>query len=67
MCVNFRLPPPLYPLPPFFPSLISLMVSVDVQHSVYFVMLDNTEKNIVAVTKPNQKPMLDNMDKRLWL
>ena len=29
-------PPPPYPLPPFSPSLISLMVSVDVKHHVYF-------------------------------
>ena len=27
-------PPPPYPLPPFSPCLISLMVSVDVKHSV---------------------------------
>ena len=28
-------PPPPYPLPPFSPSLINLMVSVDVQYHVY--------------------------------
>ena len=31
------LPPPPYPLPPFSPSLISLMVSVDVKHHVYLL------------------------------
>ena len=30
-------PPPPYPLPPFSPSLISLMVSVDVKHHVYLL------------------------------
>ena len=29
--------PPPYPLPPFSPSLISLMVTVDVEHHVYFL------------------------------
>ena len=32
-----RLPPPPYPLPSFSPSLISLMVSVDVKHHVYLL------------------------------
>ena len=32
---NLLLPQTLYPLPPFPPSLISLMVSVDVKHHVY--------------------------------
>ena len=32
---NLPLPPPPYPLPPLSPSLISLMVSVDVKHHVY--------------------------------
>ena len=34
---NFPLPPPPYPIPhpPFSPSLMSLMVSVDVKHHVY--------------------------------
>ena len=32
---NLPLPPPPYPLPPFSPSLINLMVSVDVKHYVY--------------------------------
>ena len=27
----------LYPIPPFFPSLISLMVSVDVKRHVYLL------------------------------
>ena len=29
--------PPQYPFPPFSPSLISLMVSVDVKHHVYLL------------------------------
>ena len=33
---NLPLPPPPYPLSPFSPSLISLVVSVDVKHHVYF-------------------------------
>ena len=33
------LPPPPYPLAPFTPSLISLMVSVDVKHHVYLLTL----------------------------
>ena len=33
---NLPLPPPPYPPLPFPPSLISLMVSVDVKHHVYF-------------------------------
>ena len=33
--ISLPLPPPLYPIPPFSPSLISLMVSVDVKHHVY--------------------------------
>ena len=31
------LPTPPYPLPPFYPSLISLMVSVDVKHHVHLL------------------------------
>ena len=34
---NLPLPPPPYPLAPFSPSLISLMVSVDVRHHVYLL------------------------------
>ena len=34
---DLPLPPPPYPLPLFSPSLISLMVSVDVKHSVYLL------------------------------
>ena len=34
---NLPLPPPPYPLPPISPSLISLMVSVDVKHHVYLI------------------------------
>ena len=34
---NLPLPPPPYPLPPIFPSLISLMISVDVKHHVYLL------------------------------
>ena len=34
---NLPLPPPPYPLSPFSPSLISLMVSVDVKHHVYLL------------------------------
>ena len=33
------LPPSPYPLPPFSPSLISLMVSVHVKHHVYLLSL----------------------------
>ena len=36
MSLSPPLPPP-YPLPPFSPSLISLMVSVDVKHPVYLL------------------------------
>ena len=35
---NLPIPPPPYPLPHFFPSLISVMVSVDVKHYVYELM-----------------------------
>ena len=35
ICIYSPLPPPPYPLPSFSPSLISLMVSVDVEHHVY--------------------------------
>ena len=38
---NLPLPPPPYPLPPFSPSLISLMVSVDVKHHVYLLNPDS--------------------------
>ena len=34
---NLLLPPPPYPLPHFSPFLISLMVSVDVNHHVYLL------------------------------
>ena len=34
VCIYIPLPPPPYPLPPFSPSLISLVVSVDVKHHV---------------------------------
>ena len=33
--ISLPLPPPPYPLPTFSPSLISLVVSVDVKHRVY--------------------------------
>ena len=33
---NLPLPPPPYPLPPFSPSLISPMVSVDAKHHDYY-------------------------------
>ena len=36
--ISLPLPPPPYPLPPFPPSLISLMVSVDVKHHVYLLL-----------------------------
>ena len=36
------LPPP-YPLPPFSPSLISLMVSVNVKRNVYLLYLPAVE------------------------
>ena len=36
---NLPLPPPPYPLSPFSPSLISLMVSLDVKHHVYLLTL----------------------------
>ena len=36
---NLPLPPPPYPLPPFYPSLISRTVSVDVKHHVYFAFM----------------------------
>ena len=35
---NIPLPSIPYPLPPFSPSLISLMVSVDVKHHVYLLI-----------------------------
>ena len=39
-------PPPPYRLPPFSPSLISLMVSVDVKHHVYLL---TKQSNLAAV------------------
>ena len=38
----FPLPPLPYPLPPFSPSLISLMVSVDVKQHVYLLSRQNS-------------------------
>ena len=32
---NLPLPPPPYPFPPFFPSLISLRVSMDVKYHMF--------------------------------
>ena len=37
-------PPPPYPLPPFSPSLISLMDSVDVKHHAYLLTMGEMDK-----------------------
>ena len=44
------LTPPPYPLPPFSPSLISLMVSVDVKHHVYFTGGDRGPREIIYLS-----------------
>ena len=39
--ISLSPPPPPIPFPPFSPSLISLMVSVDVKHDVYLLTPEN--------------------------
>ena len=47
---NLPLPPLPYPLPPpFSPSLISLMVSVDVKHHVYLLLIRDGERRMGGV------------------
>ena len=48
---NLPLPPPPKPLSPFSPSLISLMVSVDVKHHVYLLTTP-----MIGRGAPAQKP-----------
>ena len=46
----------LYPIPPFFPSLISLIVSVDVKHHVYLLTPSNLlQVFIMAVITEKKK------------
>ena len=49
VAIFFPLPPPSYPIHPFSPSLISLMVSVDVKHHVYLLYDTRSTSPLVPV------------------
>ena len=61
IAAHLPLPPPPYPLPPFSPSLISLMFSVDVKHHVYLlirVFLQQPLLPLLLLPLPQPKKLL---------